>query len=462
MPRPKLNLVVIDPASGRARPGSYVSIYWANTLSLASLYADDDVTSLPNPIQADSLGMVVCRVNPGIYDIQMTWEGAVPTIVEDVLAWTPEVAVIVAPGDLIRGAVTGGPERIPVGVEGAVLRISGGMPSWGPLGPGSGFPAGERGSMLVYDPADVLAELGPGVEGQLLSMLSGVPTWASVLPDPPLFLLPISAQGDLVIGSATGTPARLPKGAEGQVLATVGPTLIWIDPPAPPDLEDTGFPNPMLALGDLIVGSDAAGLAGRLGVGAAGQVLTVAAGVPVWADPAKRRVVETLLPLEGARFPDGSASNGYPTPIEWVSTATPPATMPKVVSFAFQFAPLLQQSVMWKTIIPSGYSGGAINAVLKWRAPAITGQIRFRVALAPVVDMGTDITTTLAFNPPTISAPQNLPGTANFQASLRLPLDLLPNVAAGRTVHVNVGVIESGADPGPVVLEQVWLEWTID
>jgi len=460
MARPKLNLVVLDPASGRARPGAWVTIFWSNTLSLAPLYADDDATALPNPLQADGLGMAICRVNPGIYDVSMTWEGALPTVVEDVLAWTPEAAVLVEPGDMIRGAANGGPERLAAGPDGRVLTLVGGLPEWSV--PPSGLPPGGLGTMFVYDPANVVAALAPGTEGQLLAILGGEPTWATHLPDPPGTLLPISARGDLVVGSAVGTPSRLARGTTGQVLAVEADgDLIWIDAPTPPgpvgDMD-----NPMLALGDLIVAVDPAGLPGRLPIGATGQVLTVVSGAPAWADAARRRVVETTLPLEGARFPDGSAANAFPTPIEWVSTGTPPATMPKVVSFSYQFMPLLQQSLLWKAFVPQGYSGGVITAVLKWRAVGIVGQVRFRVALGPVVDMGTDLTTTLVLNAPTISAPQNLPGTANLQATVRLPLDQLANVAAGRTVHVNVAIIESGADPGPVVLEQCWLEWTID
>jgi hypothetical protein len=52
MLRPKLNLVIQDPNSGRARPGALVSIYLANTFSLSPLYADDDVTPVPNPVTA--------------------------------------------------------------------------------------------------------------------------------------------------------------------------------------------------------------------------------------------------------------------------------------------------------------------------------------------------------------------------------------------------------------------------
>lgn len=56
---------------------------------------------------------------------------------------------------------------------------------------------------------------------------------------------------------------------------SAGHTLITMSP---------GFVNPMTTAGDLITGG-VAGAAGRLGVGSAGQVLTVAGGAPAWADP---------------------------------------------------------------------------------------------------------------------------------------------------------------------------------
>src|SRR4029453_9438309 len=99
MPRPKANLVVLDPGSGKARPGGFVTIYRANTLDLAALFADDDVTSVANPIQANGLGQVSVRLNPGLYDVSMTWDGAQPTVVEDITVITGEI-VITSPGAL--------------------------------------------------------------------------------------------------------------------------------------------------------------------------------------------------------------------------------------------------------------------------------------------------------------------------------------------------------------------------
>src|SRR4030095_12946142 len=129
MPRPKLNLTVLDPGSGRAQPGAWVSVYAANTLILTTLWADDDISTMANPVQANQLGQVAMRVSPGIYDISMSWDGAQPTIVEDVLAWTPEGSVVTAPGDLLVGTATG-PSALRVGQENQLLVVDQGMPTW--------------------------------------------------------------------------------------------------------------------------------------------------------------------------------------------------------------------------------------------------------------------------------------------------------------------------------------------
>lgn len=79
---------------------------------------------------------------------------------------------------------------------------------------------------------------------------------------------PMTTAGDIIVGDTGGTPARLAKGSDGQVL-TVDPTthlLVWATPSA-------GFTNPMTTKGDLIVG-DTGGSAIRKAVGSNGQVLT--------------------------------------------------------------------------------------------------------------------------------------------------------------------------------------------
>jgi hypothetical protein len=225
--RPKLNFVVLDPSSGRAQPGAWVSIYLANTLTLTTLWADDDVSTLANPVQANQLGQVAMRVNPGVYDVSMVWDGATPTVVEDVLAWTPETAIITSPGDLIVGGTTGAPTRLPAGSSGTVLTTEVGIPSWQYLGSGHGLPTGPAGTMLTYSSTGPVALILPGTQDQALAMAGGVPTWVSSL-IPPGTTLPISQPGDLVVGAVgSGLPARLARGAPGTVLTSDAGGVSW-------------------------------------------------------------------------------------------------------------------------------------------------------------------------------------------------------------------------------------------
>jgi hypothetical protein len=232
--RPKLNLTVLDPGSGRARPGAWVSVYLANTLTLTTLWADDDVSTMANPVQANQLGQVAMRVNPGVYDISMSWDGAQPTVIEDVLAWTPEAAVITEPGDLIVGShPSGSPGRLPVGQHLQVLTVNVANPTWQTLGAGAGLPWGPQGSLLGYGPGPetYVTPIPPGTQDQALAMAGGYPTWVSTLL-PPGTTLPINQPGDLVVGApGTGLPARLAVGALGSALTVSdNQTLVWSEP----------------------------------------------------------------------------------------------------------------------------------------------------------------------------------------------------------------------------------------
>lgn len=77
---------------------------------------------------------------------------------------------------------------------------------------------------------------------------------------------PMTAQGDIIIGGLDGDPDRLPLGTDGQILKSNGTTLEWGNPAAP------GMANPMTTEGDLII-ADSNGSPDRLPVGTAGQVL---------------------------------------------------------------------------------------------------------------------------------------------------------------------------------------------
>jgi hypothetical protein len=217
---------VIDPASGRTRPLAWVTIYPSNTLTLATLYADDDVTTIAQPVQANELGQVAVRVNPGTYDVSMTWDGQPPTVVEDVLAWTPEASALVNPGDILIGSPSG-PVALPVGPENTMLVVDGGLPTWRYMASNDGLPSGAPGAIPVIGPTSAVTLLPPGAHEQSLVMMGGTPTWSSVLPAGTV--LPIQSPGDLVVGApSTGLPARLAVGVLGSVLTVSdNQTLVW-------------------------------------------------------------------------------------------------------------------------------------------------------------------------------------------------------------------------------------------
>lgn len=221
MPRPKANVVVLDPGSGKARPGAWVTFYDANTLTKTTLYADDDISTLANPVQANGLGQVAVRLNPGLYDVSMTWDGAQPTVVEDVLAWTPETAVLTNPGDMLVIGTDGKAARLAIGAPNQVLMASPagtGLPEWRLLAGGQGLPSGPNGVLLTYGTGGSLVTVLPGLQDQALAMQGGMPEWVSTLL-PPGTTLPINQPGDLVVGAVTtGLPARLAKGNTGDML----------------------------------------------------------------------------------------------------------------------------------------------------------------------------------------------------------------------------------------------------
>lgn len=88
------------------------------------------------------------------------------------------------------------------------------------------------------------------------------------------FANPMTTAGDLIIGGSSGTPTRLAKGYQGQVLKVGASTLEWV--------ADTGFANPMEELGDLIVGTYD-GVASRLPIGTANQFLISNGTTAEWA-----------------------------------------------------------------------------------------------------------------------------------------------------------------------------------
>jgi hypothetical protein len=118
----------------------------------------------------------------------------------------------------------------------------------------------------------------------------------------------ITAAGDIVVGTGSGTYDNLPIGTTNQVLTadtTVSPYKVkWATP-------SSGMTNPMTTTGDTIYSSSGSTPA-RLGIGTTGQVLTVAGGIPSWATSSSGGM--TLLEsgtLTGASVTTATLSGTY-------------------------------------------------------------------------------------------------------------------------------------------------------
>ena len=126
-----------------------------------------------------------------------------------------------AEGDLIiRGASAD--ERLAIGGAGKVLTSNGTTATWE-----VGSPITTQGDLVIGDATGAPVRLAKGADGKVLRAGATTVSWD----DPPAS--PITTQGDLVIGDATGAPVRLAKGTSGKVLRAGATTVSWEDPPAP-------------------------------------------------------------------------------------------------------------------------------------------------------------------------------------------------------------------------------------
>lgn len=162
------------------------------------------------------------------------------------------------------------------------------------------------------------------------------------------FANPMTTQSDLIVGDSGGSPIRLPKGADGQVL-TVDPSthqLIWANPA-------TGFSNPMTTRGDVLI-EGAGPAAARLPIGAAGKVIRSDGTDPSWQTLAEADLATTDVttinvtstkhglapkaPADATKFLNGAATPAYASPKD-TDLATTDVTGNNVGSTKHGFAP---------------------------------------------------------------------------------------------------------------------------
>ena len=136
----------------------------------------------------------------------------------------------------------------------------------------------------------------------------------------------IDAKGDLIVGTAADTAARLAVGTNGQVLKANSATATGLEWAA----DSAGMTNPMTTTGDIIYSSSGSTPA-RLGIGTTGQVLTVAAGAPSWATPAAGGGGKVLQVVYASYNTDTSSTSATYADTGLSATITPTLATSKVL-----------------------------------------------------------------------------------------------------------------------------------
>ena len=142
--------------------------------------------------------------------------------------------------------------------------------AWAALSSGLSNPMTTAQDVIVGGASGTPARLAVGSNGFVLSVVAGAVAWAAATG----FANPMTTAGDIILGGVSGASGRLAIGSNGQVLTVSGGTAAWA--------AATGFANPMTTAGDVIYGG-VSGLPTRLAAGTNGHVLTLTAGVPTWA-----------------------------------------------------------------------------------------------------------------------------------------------------------------------------------
>jgi len=231
-----------------------------------------------------------------VHNLEPGSSGYIPKVVSGKVVWvaapTDTATLYDAKGDILAATANDTPARLAVGSNGQVLTAdsteSTGV-KWATPTSGGAVATDTiwdaKGDIVAASGADAAARLAVGSNGQALvadsTQTLGV-KWATVAGSMATDTL-WDAKGDVAVGSAADTGARLAVGSNGHVLTADSAETLGVKWAAP----SSGFADPLTTKGDLIVRTASATT--RQAVGSNGQVLTAdsaeTSGVK-WATPA--------------------------------------------------------------------------------------------------------------------------------------------------------------------------------
>jgi hypothetical protein len=193
-----------------------------------------------------------------------------------------------AAGDIITGGTGGAAQRLGIGALNQVLTVTGATTEgWAAVvnsvtaGTAIGV-SGGTGAVTINNTGVTSAVAGSGISvSGATGAVTVTNTWGAY---------PLTTIGDIVYANAAATNTRLGIGTAGQVLTVVSGVPAWA-------AAGGGMSNPMTTTGDMIA-SNPGSTPVRIGIGAAGQTLSATTNPPSWVGHCE--LIASLSPSSGS------------------------------------------------------------------------------------------------------------------------------------------------------------------
>ena len=224
------------------------------------------ITYTGSPLTSDSNTVYINNMD-GIPGPNAPWTPG--TITTSIASTSPTTGSLVVSG----GIGIGGSSYI-----GSNLNVSGALTLGSALpvtSGGTGISSIASGDIIYGSASNTLSSLTKGTDGQILTLASGKPSWANAPSN--------TSTTNLTISNTTGTTLTVSSSASNAVSVTGGisSNSLALTTALPVTSGGTGLAS--LTTGDILYAS-ASNTLSKLGKGTDGQILTLASGVPSWAN----------------------------------------------------------------------------------------------------------------------------------------------------------------------------------